>query len=262
MSGRIDATRQTVGVLDELAAADPDPDPLLAFSTQVNGLIVAVHEGDVADALRRADRCTELLPHPRPGRDRQGDAAARPAGAGHQLPGLQRVGQVVRRRQHRRPAGVGPVAAAVTDRSGHGFTRAFAGVVEGLLAGMEGSPEWVADAMAWTTAVHDVDEYGLGTVWVGVLSAWAEGMRGDPAAAADRMRAGTERLDEIGARVCLTQYRAMLAELELAAEPAGRGAGGPPLTPSSARAVMASATGTPSSSGSSAVALARLGRSR
>jgi DNA-binding SARP family transcriptional activator len=214
VSGRTDEAAQTARLLDELATADPDP--LVVFSRHNFELVVAVHQGDVAEAQRRADGCAELLQVLDPG---ETGTVMLPLGQQvlaatvHAFTAWARWLAGDREAARRESA----LARAVTDRSGHGFTRAFAGTVEGLVSAMDGSPEWAADTLAWTTSGHDLDEYGLGTLWLTTISAWADGMRGEPAPAADRLREASGRLDEIGARVCMTQYRAMLAELELRA---------------------------------------------
>jgi hypothetical protein len=208
-----------VARLDELVARLADPDPLVRFCADVNGLVVAVHEGAVTEALRRSAGCEAVLADLDPG---ETGTVMLPLGQqvlavtfrafnawAHLLAGDRSEA----RRQSAR-------AREVTDRSGHGFTRAFAGTVEGLVAAMDGSPEWAADAVAWTVADHEIDEYGLGTIWIHLLGAWADGLRADAegaAAAADRVRDLVTQLDEIGAHVCITQYLGMLAELELAA---------------------------------------------
>ena len=204
-------------MLEELTADDPNHDPLLEFTAAANGLVVAVHAGRVLEAQDRSARCATLLPILDPG---ETGKVMLPLGQ-----------QVLAVTFHAFNAWsqwlAGDTAAArhelvmsrmVTERSGHGFTRAFAGVVEGLVAGMEGAPDWAADAMAWTNAGHDIDEYGLGTVWIQAISAWADGMRDDPATAAERLRAAIRRLDEMGARVTMTEYLGLLADLELAAD--------------------------------------------
>lgn len=60
VQGRVDATAETMAMLDALAKVDPDP--LVAVTAHVDRGLWANHAGAVEEGLRRTDLAVELLP--------------------------------------------------------------------------------------------------------------------------------------------------------------------------------------------------------
>lgn len=200
-----------------LRLAQRRPDPMVVFVANVVAMIVEVHAGRVVEAVAAAERAAPAL------------EALDPHGTSPlMLPLSQQSGRATFHSfagwaywaAGNRERAVAELAAAraVADRLGHAFSRAFCLTVEGLVAAMDGSPGWVADAVAWGRSGVQEGLFGLLDRWRDLLAIWSDGMRGtEPAAAADRLREALRAVEAEGAGVVQTLYWGMAAQLELVA---------------------------------------------
>ncbi len=218
--GRVDASHQVA--LDLQALAVRHPDPMVALAAGSAACVVGVHAPYVTEALAGIDQAAAAL------------AVLDPSGS--QMVMLP-LGQQAAWVTHHAFAGWArwlagdrggaaaelDAARALCDRGDHAFTRSFCMSVEGLVAAMDGSPEWVARTVAWERMAAEDGVFGLFDTWRTMLDAWAGGMQQrDPARAADLLRAALADLAADGALVVQTLYWGMVAELELRAGLAGR----------------------------------------
>lgn len=210
--GNIDDAHQIVDRYLELA--DHYPDPMVTFGANVAAMIAGVHAGAVDNAVRAAEVAASALEMLDPvGVDivmlPLGQQSARVthhcfAGWAYYLAGQTDRAQIELR-----------TARSYCDRLGHGFTTGFCVAVEGLVGAMDGSPDWVADTVAWGRAELDDGVFGLMDVWHDLLGSWARGMvDDDPAAAAKRVRGHLQTLESQGALAVHSLYWAMVAGLE------------------------------------------------
>ncbi len=211
----MDDAERVVRLWRELA--DTTPDPMVILSAHLAQLILSAHTGRVDGALAAIDEATAAFAILDPlGTNGLalplGQQSARVtmhafAGWAHFLAGDARRAEEELRE-----------ARQWSERLGHPFTTGFCVSVEGLVGAMAGSPERVSDTIAWGRPVIEDGLYGLLDAWHDLLSTWAEGRVGaDPAGAAERLRAGLAVLDDRGARVVMSLYWAMVADLELLA---------------------------------------------
>ena len=196
---------------------EANDDPMVRFAAQLNSLVVGVHKPDVANAVASAERALDALNIVDP--SRSGEVW---------LPLVQQSGRVTlhlfsawaywlagcvdRARQETSQARM------LAHRLDHSFSRSFIVAIEGLVAAMDGSPEWVADSVEWSREATESSDFSLMTMWSRILGTWAEGMLGsEPHAHADRMAELLDQLEASGASVVQSLYRGMLAELHLRA---------------------------------------------
>ena len=211
VGGRPDETAQVVARLDDLAARHDDP--LTAFTADVNGLVLAVHQGDVAEAVRRSGRSEPLLGVLDPG---ESGTVMLPLGQQSLVVthrafsswGYWLAGRIDEAWEHQR------LLRVAAEGSRHVFTRSFATVQVCLVSAMAGDAPRALDGLRWGRSGMGDAEFGLNDVWLDLYEAWTEGVAGDPTAAG-RVRSLTERLEEMEALVTITLYWSLAADLEL-----------------------------------------------
>ncbi len=216
VAGNGPAAAEVTARLANLAARVPDP--MVTLAASVATCVFGVHAprvGDAVAAVAEGRAALEVLDPARSGAvmlplGQQSGWVTHHAFAGwaHWLAGDRAEAR-------------GQLAAArdLCDRWGHPFTRIFNVTVECIVAAMDRSPEWAAEAIAWGEQVDDAGVFGLMKAWRSMAAAWSAGMLdGDPEAAAAQIRATLGRLHAEGALVVQTLYWAMVAELELRAD--------------------------------------------
>lgn len=200
-----------------LSLSESNPDPMVDFAANMCAVVVNVHAPDVGKAIAASQKSEMALETLDPRREGQIG-----------LPLNQQSGRLT----HHVFSGWAYWLAGDGDRArtelnearrlgdmlDHPFNRAFAVCVEGLVGAMDGSPEWVAECVAWGKAGKELKEFGLVDVWVRLLECWSEGMLGDnPTKACSDFEELLEYTIKGGAKVVHTLYMGMLAELQFKA---------------------------------------------
>ncbi len=216
VTGDVAAATAIAGRLQQLATAHPDP--MVELAAGVASCVAGVHAPRISEALDAAAQARGALEVLDPGRTGK---LLLPLGQQSGWATLCGFAAWARWLAGDRDAANAELAAAreLCDRGGHPFTRSFCVTVEGVVGMMDGSPDRVADAIAWGEAGgDDAWQFGLMHAWLQMQAVWAGGMRdGDPAGAADRLRSSLAELDRSGARIVHSLYWGMAAELELRA---------------------------------------------
>ncbi len=216
VTGNVPAATVVAGELQQLAAAHPDP--MVALAAGIASCVAGVHAPRIREALAAANQARAALEVLDPGR---AGGLLLPLGQQSGWATLCSFAAWAHWLGGDRAAAAAELAAAreLCDRSGHPFTRSFCVTIEGVVAMMDGSPDRVADAIAWGDAGgDDTWQFGLMHAWLQMQAAWADGMRdGDPARGADKIRSSLAELDREGARIVHSLYWGMAAELELRA---------------------------------------------
>ncbi len=213
VSGEVAANLDTVALLDELVSMDPDPGPMLLWNRNMAHAVGAVHSGDAVTAIQRFDEVDPLVDAADPGRT---GTVLIPLGlqsllsTHHAFAGWARwlAGEPVRAREEL------ALARAAADRLGGVYNVGFVTAIAILVAAMDDDPDAAADYLAWARSYQRIADYLLAGIWMEGAQAWVDGRRGDPAGV-DRLRATIARIEDMGARVCHTQYWGMVAQLAL-----------------------------------------------
>ncbi len=212
VSGNLVAAAEVVEVLRDIS--ERTEDALVAFTAAIDACVVGVHHGDVEESLEAVRRGAAALRILDP---RETDSLM--------LPMNQQSGRVTHHSfagwaywlagERKRARQELAMSRRMCDRSGHGFTKAFAVTVEGLVGAMDNSPEWVADTIDWGRTA-DGERFGLVQMWADMQEAWSQGMLGtDPQGAASVLREILGVLESNGAPVVSSLYWGLAAQLEL-----------------------------------------------